>query len=134
MIFSLRYFLNSVKLLTPGIGDIPEQILNTGKEDVLVAVSFKRYSREAVHITEKMRNKGVFIIAITDSELSPITRLADMKLIVRTEIATYIDSITAAMSLINALIISIAIRKKNSALSELKKLEDEFVESRTYME
>lgn len=131
--FNLRFLLNSVKLIKLGIGDIPEQVLDAGSKDVLVAISFRRYTREVVNIAEKMKRKGVYLLAITNSQLSPIAQLADASLVVKTEIPTYIESYTAPMSLINALITAIALREKKRALPALNKLEREFEESETYI-
>lgn len=131
--FNLRFFLRSVKMVKPGIGDIPEQIIGAGTDDVLVAISFKRYTREVLKITEKIKKKGTYVIAITNSQLSPIAQSANMALIVKTNIPTYIDSFTAPMSLINALITAIAIKERKKALSEFNKLEAEFEEFETYI-
>jgi DNA-binding MurR/RpiR family transcriptional regulator len=131
--FNLRFFLKSVNLIKPGIGDIPEQVLYTGKGDVLIAISFRRYTREILNIAEKMKRKKAYIIAITNSPLSPIAQLADMSLIVKTEIPTYIDSFTAPMSLLNAFITAVALNKKKQALPALTKLETEFEEFETYI-
>jgi DNA-binding MurR/RpiR family transcriptional regulator len=131
--FNLRFFLNSVNLIKPGIGDIPEQVLSTGKGDMLVAIAFRRYTREVVKIAEKMKRKKAYIIAVTNSHLSPIAQLADMSLVVETEIPTYIESFTAPMSLLNALITAVALKKKKQALPALKRLETEFEEFGTYI-
>lgn len=130
--FNLRFFLDSVKLIKLGIGDLPEQLHEVGPDDVLVVISFKRYTREVVNITGKIKKKGTHILAITNSHLSPIAQLADKALIVETKIPTYIESYTAPMCLINALIAAIAIRKKDNALSALNKLENEFKEFQTF--
>ena len=131
--FDLRFFLNKVVLVKPGIGDIPEQVIGARKGDVLVVISFKRYTRESFNIAEKIKKKGTFVLAITNSELSPITKSADLTLIASTKIPTYIESFTAPMSLINALITAIALRKKNKAMSALNKLEIGFEEFQTYI-
>jgi len=131
--FNLRFFLKSVSLIKPGIGDIPEQVLSIGKGDVLVALSFRRFTRDVVNIVEKIKRKKVYIIAITNSHLSPIAQLADMSLVVETEIPTYIESYTAPMSLLNALITAIALKKKKQALPALTKLETEFEAFETYI-
>lgn len=130
--FNLRFFLKSVNLLKPGIGDIPEQILDIGKKDVLIAISFKRYTREVVNIAEKAKEKGAYLVAITNNQLSPIGQLANKALIVKTVIPTYIESYTAPMSLINALITAIALRKKKQAMPALNRLEKEFAKFGTY--
>ncbi len=131
--FNLRFFLKSVTLIKPGIGDIPEQVLSAGKGDVLIALSFKRFTRDVVNIVEKIKRKKTYIIAITNSHLSPIAQLADMSLVVETEIPTYIESFTAPMSLLNAFITAVALKKKKQALPALTKLETEFKEFETYI-
>ncbi|MGD8881673.1 MAG: MurR/RpiR family transcriptional regulator [Desulfobacterales bacterium] len=130
--FNLRFFLKSVTLIKPGIGDIPEQVLSAGKDDVLLAVSFRRFTRDVVNIVEKIKRKKAYIIAITNSHLSPIAQLADMSLAVETEIPTYIESFTAPMSLLNAFITAVALKKKKQALPALTKLETEFDEFEIY--
>ena len=124
--FDLRFFLSSVRLIELGVGDIPEQLRDIGSSDVLVAISFKRYTREVVRITQKVKKKGTFILAITNSELSPIAQLSDMALIADTKIPAYFESFTAPMSLLNALITAIAYREKERALPVLDNLEKEF--------
>ena len=131
--FDLRFFLKKVILLKPGIGDIPEQVLGVRKDDVLVVISLRRYTRESFDIAEKIKKKEASVIAITNSELSPIAKLADVTLVTSTTIPTYIESFTAPMSLINALITAIALRKKNKAISALNKLENTLEEFQTYI-
>jgi DNA-binding MurR/RpiR family transcriptional regulator len=131
--FNLRFFLKSVTLIKPGIGDIPEQVLSAGKGDVLIALSFKRFTRDVVNIVEKIKRKKAYIITITNSHLSPIAQLADMSLVVETEIPTYIESFTAPMSLLNAFITAVALKKKKQALPALTKLETEFEAFETYI-
>jgi DNA-binding MurR/RpiR family transcriptional regulator len=131
--FNLRFFLRSVNLLKPGIGDMPEQVLDSRPGDVLIAISFKRYTREVLDIAEKVKKKGLYLIAITNSPLSPLGQLADMALVVKTEIPAYIESFTAPMSLLNALITAIALKKKKAAVPALNRLEKEFEEYRTYL-
>jgi DNA-binding MurR/RpiR family transcriptional regulator len=131
--FALRFFLHKVILITPGIGDIPEQVLGARKDDTLVVISFKRYTQESFNIADKIRKRKVSVLAITNSELSPLAKLADVTLIASTKIPTYIESYTAPMSLINALITATALRKKNEAISALNKLEQAFEEFQTYL-
>jgi len=131
--FYLRFFLNSVKLITLGVDDVAEQVHHIGEGDVLVAICFKRYTREVLNITEKIKKRGTFVLAITDIQLSPIAQLADLSLIAGTKIPTYIESFSAPMSLIGALIGAIAIKKKKKALPALNKLEIEFKEFETFL-
>ena len=124
--FDLRFFLSSVRLIDLGVGDIPERLRDAGPPDVLVVISFKRYTRETVKIAEKVKKKGVFILGITNSELSPIAQVSDMALIAETRIPAYFESFTAPMSLLNALITAIAVKEREKALPALNDLEKEF--------
>ncbi len=131
--FDLRFFLDSVRLIQPGVGDIPEQLRDMGPPDVLVVISFKRHTRTTVELTERIKPKGPFIIAITNSALSPTAQLSDMALIAETKIPAHFESYTAPMSLINALITAIALRKKDQAIPVLKRLEEEFSRFNTFV-
>jgi len=132
--FTLRFFLKKITLIKPGIGDIAEQILDTRKEDVLIVISFRRYTRESFEVAEKIKRRGVSLIAITNNRLSHIATLADIVLIAKTDIPTYIESYTAPMSLINALITAIALRMKEEAMPALHRLEGNFKEFNTFIE
>jgi len=132
--FNLRFFLASVTLIDLGIGDIPEQLRDLGSSDVFVAISFKRYTREVVRITEKVKSKGAHVLAVTDSELSPFTRLADEILVAPTGIASYFESFVAPMSLLNALITAVAVKKKENAVSALDQLEKELDRFETFVQ
>ncbi len=124
--FDLRFFLRSVRLIELGVGDIPEQLRDIGPSDVLVVISFKRYTLDAVKIAKKVKKKGTFILGITNSQLSPVAQLSDKALIAETKIPAHFESYTAPMSLLNALITAIAVREKKRALPILKELEKEF--------
>jgi DNA-binding MurR/RpiR family transcriptional regulator len=132
--FNLRFFLTSVTLIELGIGDIPEQLRDLGSSDVLVAISFKRYTREVVRITEKVKAKGAYVLAVTNSELSPIAQLADGALIAQTGIPSYFESFVAPMSLLNALITAVAVKKKEKAVTALDRLEKEFERFETFVQ
>ena len=132
--FDLRFFLNSVRLVELGVGDLPEQLRDIGASDVLVVISFKRHTQETVRIAEKVKEKKPFIIAITNSELSPTAQLSDMALIAETKIPAYFESYTAPMSLLNALITAIALREKDKAIPMLDRLEKEFEKFDTFIQ
>lgn len=130
--FYLKFFLPNVTLIEPGIGDLPEQILEADEKDILVTLSFKRYTRETVELTDKIKKRGLETLAITDSGLSPVAETADHKLITPTKIPTFFESYTAPMSLINVLLTAIAIRREDRSMEALNKMETVFREFRTY--
>jgi DNA-binding MurR/RpiR family transcriptional regulator len=131
--FDLRFFLDSVRLIELGVGDIPEQVRDINPSDVLVAISFKRYTRKTVEIAKTIKQKGAYIIAITNSELSPTAQIADLALIADTKIPAYFESYTAPMSLLNALITAIALKHKDKAIPMLDRLEEEFENFDTFI-
>ena len=73
-----------------------------------------------------MKKKDIFILGITNSELSPIAQLSDMALIAETRIPAYFESFAAPISLLNALITAVALKERDKALSALNDLEKEF--------
>lgn len=131
--FDLRFFLDSVRLIELGVGDIPEQVRDINPSDVLVAISFKRHTRKTVEIAKTIKQKGAYIIAITNSELSPTAQIADLALVADTKIPAYFESYTAPMSLLNALITAIALKHKDKAIPMLDRLEKEFENFDTFI-
>jgi len=121
--FSLRFFMNSVRLVTPNVADLPDQFLNAGSKDVLVAISFRRYTHATVRIAELAKKKGVYIIAITNNLLSPLATLADLTLIAETDIPTFTQSFTAPISLITAMITALSLKNRKRVMAALEELE-----------
>ncbi len=130
--FSLRYFLHKVHLITPGIGDLPEQLLTANEQDVFIGVSTKRYSKVTVEIAKALKKHGVKILAIADNIMSPLTPLADVQFTVRSDVSSFIESQVVPMSLANALVTAIALQHKAKTVEELARLENSFDEFETY--
>ncbi len=109
--------------------EVFEQLLRIGPEDVIIGASFPRYSRRTVKAMQFARDRGAETIAVTDSETSPLTATATLTLLAKSDMASFVDSLVAPLSLINALIVSIG-RKKNDDLSEtfatLEQIWDEY--------
>lgn len=130
--FHLRYFIESIVLVQAGAGDIADQLYKMGQGDVLIIISFKRHPRLAAKITERAKIKGAEIIAITNHNLSPIGKLSDISLIAKTEVPSYIESPTASMTLLNALITAVSVKNKKKSFSNLSDLENELNEFDVY--
>ncbi|MCF8104794.1 MAG: MurR/RpiR family transcriptional regulator [Desulfohalobiaceae bacterium] len=130
--FNLHFFLRNVIRVEPGVGDLPEQLVEAGPDDVLVAISFKRYTRETITISEKIKELGPGIIGIVDNRLSPLAATADFLLTAGTRIPSYFESYTAAMSLINGLIAAVVLHKEPEAIPALEKLEKVFDRFQTF--
>ncbi len=126
----LCYMFGNVKLLfSNSTNELFEQIFRIGKGDVLVAITFPRYSSRTKLAAEFAKKKGAKVVAITDSDNSPITAYADSKLYARSDMASFVDSLVAPLSIINALIVAIGRKKKDTvteALDDLEKIWDEY--------
>jgi len=130
--FTLRFFASNVRLLKPDVGDMPEQIIDIGPDDVLVCISFRRYTQMTIDLSQKIKGKGAKLVGITDSMLSPLARLADIPLIAQTSMPSFFESYTAAMSLINAVMASLALRREDQAIYALDRMESAFEDFEIY--
>jgi DNA-binding MurR/RpiR family transcriptional regulator len=113
---------------------MPEQVVGCGTDDVLISISFRRYTQLAIDLTRKLKKKGLKIVGITDSMLSPLAHLADVPLITPTTIPSFFESYTGPMSLINALLASLALRREGQALTALDHMESAFEDFDTYFQ
>ena len=122
-------FEDVVHIHSTSVSEVFEQLLRIGPRDVIVGISFPRYSRRTVKAMEFARDRGAQVVAITDSETSPLTAIAAHTLMAKSDMASFVDSLVAPLSLVNALIVAVG-RKKNSDLSEtfgvLEKIWDEY--------
>lgn len=131
--YSLRMIFDNVRLIQTTSGNETfEQIMNIGEGDVLIAVSFPRYSRSVVKGVEYAKRAGANVIALTDSQSSPIADKASQLLVAQSDMASFADSLVAPMSVINALIVAVS-RETNDILSErLHRLEAVWDEYNVY--
>ena len=122
-------FEDVVHIHSTSVSEVFEQLLRIGPRDVIIGISFPRYSRRTVKAMEFARDRGAQVVAITDSETSPLTAIATHTLMAKSDMASFVDSLVAPLSLLNALIVALG-RRKNSDLSEtfgvLEKIWDEY--------
>lgn len=120
----LRMVLDNVKLIqtTSGV-EMFEQLLGVSEGDVVIAISFPRYSKAVIKAVEMAKNSNVDVIAITDSENAPIARYASEALISRSNMAYFMDSLVAAMSVINALLVGVSRENNDMMMERLQVLE-----------
>ncbi len=122
--FYLSFLIKGVKVITSGPNDVFEQLLKSDSKDLMIGISYPRYSRRTLEALDFCKEKGCKIISITDSLISPAAKYADISLIASSEMLSFVDSLVAPMSLINALIVSIGIEKKNDITSTFEDLEN----------
>lgn len=109
-----------------------EQIFRIEEGDVLIGISFPRYSNKTVKAMEYAYNQGAKTIAITDGKFSPMVKSATVVLIARSDMVSFVDSLVAPLSLINAILVSISMNRKDKIVDSLDKLERMWGEYQVY--
>lgn len=116
--FYFTLIFNNVTIIhTTSSSEVFEQLLHIGPEDVILGISFPRYSRRTVKAMQFAHDRGAESIAITDSAASPLAPYSTITLLAKSDMASFVDSLVAPLSLVNALIVAIG-RKKNDDLSQ----------------
>jgi len=110
--YYLNFIFDNVKIVTSGVNDIFEQLIHIKSGDLLIGISFPRYASRAIEAMKFCKERGADTVALTDSMLSPLTTYADYTLLARSDMASFVDSLVAPLSLINALVVAIGIVKK----------------------
>lgn len=128
--YSFRMIFDNVRLIQTTSGsEMFEQIIQIGPGDVMIAISFPRYSKRSINAVAFARSRGADVVAITDSAQSPIAEHANQLLTACSDMASFIDSLVAPLSIINAMIVALARKKKEELtvrLQELEKIWDEY--------
>ncbi len=125
-------FDNVVLIDTSSASEIFEQMYRINSEDVCIAISFPRYSNQTVNALSFASDRGATIISITDGESSPIASLATYLLTAKSSMVSFVDSLVAPLSLINALIAAAADKKRSEVHENLKALEEIWSEYQVY--
>lgn len=120
----LRLIFDTVQLVeATSEATILQQIIRAGQGDAVIAISFPRYSKKAAKTLRYASDRGMVTVAITDSPLSPLAEHAAHLLLARSDMVSFVDSLVGPQSVINALIVAMAIRKKQEVAGTLKKIE-----------
>lgn len=132
--YYLKFMLDNVYVVTSGVNDVMEQLLHINEDDVLIGISFPRYSRRTIEAMKFAHEKKAKIVAITDSLLSPLAEYSDHSLVARSDIASFVDSLVAPLSVINALVVSLGLRKKEEVSEHFMELEKIWEKYNVYVE
>ncbi|MBQ0098315.1 MAG: MurR/RpiR family transcriptional regulator [Oscillospiraceae bacterium] len=109
-----------------------EKLFRISDKDVMIGISFPRYSTMAVETMNFAKERGAHVICLTDSMISPLVSISDSVLIARSDIASVVDTLVAPLSLINALIVNIVIKKKEEIKNTFSQLEQVWKEQNVY--
>ncbi len=123
--YYLKMFLPDVRLISvTGQSEIFEEMIDISEEDVLLGLSFPRYSSRAVRTLHYALSKKAKVVAITDSVASPIAKYATHLLLAHSDMASVVDSLAAPLSLLNALIVAISLKQLDERRQVLTELEE----------
>lgn len=121
--YYLHFIFDDVRVVAAGTSDVFETIARIQPTDVLVGISFPRYSTRTLEAMRFAHQSGAQVIGLTDGPMSPLHNAADICLSARTDMASFVDSLVAPLSVINALLVSLALKKREDLSRHFEKLE-----------
>ena len=131
--FYFNLIFDEVHLLqVTSTSEMYEQMIRLSERDVLIGISFPRYSKRTAEAFRYASDNGATVIAITDSETSPLCETADYTLLARSDMASFVDSLVAPLSLVNALIVAIGLEMNDQVCHTFEKLENIWEEYNVY--
>lgn len=130
--FYLNIILQNVRVVSYGISDIFEQMINVGEGDLVIGIGFPRYAAKTIDVLDFAKGRNADVVAITDSLLSPLAAKADYTLIAQSNMASFVDSLVAPLSVVNALIISVGMKEKENISDIFNSLEGIWQEYNVY--
>ena len=133
----LTFYLNLVRgdvisVHTNSASEIFEQLIRINEEDVIIGISFPRYSVRTLKALEFASNRKAKVITLTDSVHSPMTIYSSCNLIAKSDMASIVDSLVAPLSVINALVVALCMKKQDEVIQTLERLEDIWDEYQVY--
>lgn len=131
--FYLNMMFDDVIIVsTNNSSEMFEQMMRVGSEDCVIGISFPRYSMRTVKAMEFANDRNARIITVTDSKNSPLSLYSSCNLLARSDMASIVDSLVAPLSVINALIVSLCIKKEDRVMETLDMLENIWDEYQIY--
>lgn len=122
--YSLRLAFDNVSFVqATSSSEMFEHLFSIGKGDVLIAISFPRYSKRIINAVEFAKNSGAEVISLTDSIESPIAPASTHLLVAQSDMASFVDSLVAPLSVLNALVVAVTREKQEELTERLRKLE-----------
>ena len=133
----LGFYLNLIcenvtTVATNSSSEIFEQLIRINEHDVIIGISFPRYSMRALKALEFACNRKAKVITLTDSIHSPMNLYSSCSLIARSDMASIVDSLVAPLSVINALVVALCMKKQKEVVSTLEALEQLWGEYQVY--
>lgn len=128
--YNLGLIFDNVRFVNPTSGsEVFEQMYSIGSEDVFIAFSFPRYSSKIINAANFAQDKHAKVVVVTDSENSPLSVFADYVITAQSDMASFMDSLVAPLSIVNAIVVEITSRKEaeiTERFDSLEKIWDEY--------
>ena len=124
MNFYLRNMFENVRLVgSTSTSEMFEQLLRVGPEDVVIGFSLPRYSSRTVKVMQYAHDTGATCIAVTDKPDAPAGKVADHVLVAKSDMVSVVDSLVAPMSVVNAMVVSLAQEQQTQMAKTYEDLE-----------
>ena len=131
--YNLSLIFDNVKFIQPtSTAEVFEQMFSIGEKDVLIAFSFPRYSSKMVSAVKYANQNGANVVVFTDSEISPLAEYATSLITAQSDMASFMDSLVAPISIINAIIVEITRKREKEITERFDKLEKVWDEYEVY--
>lgn len=133
----LSFYLNLIRddvhlVQASGASEVFEQLLRVNGDDVVIGISFPRYSMRTLKALEFANNRNAKVITLTDTIHSPINLYSSCNLVARSDMASIVDSLVAPLSVINALVVALCMKNKEQVINNLAMLEQVWDEYQVY--
>lgn len=134
----LSFYLNMIRgnvvlLRTTSVSEMFEQMIRIDEQDVLIGISFPRYSMRTLKAMEFANDRNAKVIAITDSPHSPMNLYSSCNLFARSDMVSIVDSLVAPLSLINALVVALCLKCPEEVKENLEMLEQTWNNYQVYL-
>ncbi len=134
----LHFYLNMIRgnnvlIKSTNVSEMFEQMIRIGDRDCIIGISFPRYSMRTLKCMEFANDRNAKVITITDSVHSPLNLYSSCNILAKSEMASIVDSLVAPLSVINALVVALIMRKPNEVKADLKMLEETWNNYQVYL-
>lgn len=121
--YYMNFIFDNVRIVGEGLNDVFEQISRINQQDVLFGISFPRYSQRTVDAMSFAMSRGAQVVALTDGPMSPLQQVSRLCLTARTDMASFVDSLAAPLSVINALVVALGVRRREELKEHFELME-----------
>ncbi|HIQ70999.1 MAG TPA: MurR/RpiR family transcriptional regulator [Candidatus Onthenecus intestinigallinarum] len=131
--YYLNFIFDNVRIVGESAVDVFEQISRVNEQDMLIGISFPRYSTRTLEAMAFAKARGAQVVAITDGPMSPLLSQSTLSLTARTDMASFVDSLAAPLSLVNALVVAVGLRRREDLSEHFKLMEGIWDEYQVYL-